>query len=144
MLDHERAQANVTRIQSDLANRRLPRRERRERETELVQWRFRLAGSTQTIDDLRTPELERIDRAEAKVTPRRAGLYDRQRQRAHWFASHPEAARRLDRIDREIQALDVIVEGPARATELERGQTRNRPWTQVPVAARSLDVGIGL
>ena len=75
MLGHEQAQANVTRLQSDLANRHLPRRERRERETELVQWRFRLAGSIQTVEDLRTPELERIDRAEAKVTTRRAGLY---------------------------------------------------------------------
>ena len=79
---------------------RMSRRERRTKDAELVQWRLRRAGSTQTPDDLRTPELERIDGAEAKVTSTLAGLYERQQQRADFYATHPEAARRPDRVGR--------------------------------------------
>jgi len=144
VLDHEQAKENVARLRGNLTSRRLPRRERKEKETELAQWRLRLAGATQTLDDLRTPELKRIDGAEAKVTSRLAGLYETQQHRAKFLASHPEAARRLDRIDGDVQALDVVVEGPARGTRLERGRVGERPWMRdVLVQDSSLDVGLG-
>ncbi len=134
MLDHEQAKENVARLRGNLTSRRLPRRDRREKETELVRWRLRLAGATQTLDDLRTPERKRIDAAEAKVTSRLAGLQEAQQQRADFFATHPEAARRLDRIDGEVRALDVVVEGPARGTHSERGRAGDRRWARdVPV-----------
>jgi hypothetical protein len=61
------------------------------------------------------------------------------------MASHPEAARRVDRIDRELQALAVVLERPAKETDLVRGPIRSRPSShEVPVASRSLDIGVGL
>jgi hypothetical protein len=111
----------------NLTRGRLPRRERKAKEAELVQWRLRLAASTQTLADLRTPEVTRIDGAEAKVTSRLAGLKQAQQQRATFFAAHTEAARRLDRIDSEVQALDVVVEGPTRGTPLGGGRMVDPP-----------------
>ena len=141
MLDHEQAKENVARLRGNLTSRRLPRREK---ETELVRWRLRLAGSTQTLNDLRTLELKRIHEAEAKVTSRLGGLFEAQQHRADFFAGHPEAARRLDRIDGEVRALDVVVEGPARGTHSERGRAGDRRWARdVPVQDRSLDIGLG-
>ena len=145
VLDHEQAKENVARLRGNLTSRRLPRRERREKESDLVRWRLRLAGVTQTLDDLRTPERKRIDGAEVQVTSKLAGLHEAQQQRADFFATHPEAARRLDRIDCEVQALDVVLKGPARGTHLERGRMGDRPWMRdVPVQDRSLDIGLGL
>jgi hypothetical protein len=143
VLDFQQAQANVTRLQGNLDGRRLPRRERREKEGELARWRARLAGSARTVEDIHTPEAARIDGAEAKLTARLAGLHERQQQRVDWFAAHPEAARRLDRLDGEIHALDRVVEGQARGTDLGRGPMRDRPWLrEVPVTGRSLEIGI--
>jgi hypothetical protein len=113
---HEQAEANVTRLQGNLDRRRLPRGEWRKRETELVQWRVQLPGAARTVDDIRTPERKQIDRDEATVASMLADLHDQRERRSDWFASHPEAARRLDRIDGEVQALDIVVEGLARGT----------------------------
>jgi len=145
VIAHEQAKGNVGRLRGNLTSGRVPRRERRTKEAELVQWRLRLAASTQTLDDLRTPELKRIDGAEAKVTSRLAGLREAQLQRADFFAVHPEVARRLDRIDSEVQALDVVVEGPTRGAHMERGRMDDPPWMRnVLNAERSLDIGLGL
>jgi conjugative relaxase-like TrwC/TraI family protein len=145
VLDHEQAHANVIRLEGDLNNRRPPRRERREKETQLVQWHARLIASARTVQDIRTPEVKRIARAETHITGRLAGLHDQQERRADWMASHPEAARRVDRIDRELQALAVVLERPAKETDLVRGPIRSRPSShEVPVASRSLDIGVGL
>jgi hypothetical protein len=141
VIAHDETTRNVTRLQGNLTRGRLPRRERREKEAELVRWRLRLAASTQTLDDLRTPEVTRIDGAEAKVTGRVVGLKEAQQQRADFFAAHPDAARRLDRIDREVQALDVVVEGPTRG---ERGRVADPPWLRnVLNTERSIDIGLG-
>lgn len=114
VLDHEQAEANVARLRGNLDGRRLPRRERREKETELVQCRARLVASIRTVDDIRTPESNRIDRAETMLTTKLAALEEQHERRNAWFTSHPEAARRLDRIDRAVEALSAEVDGPAR------------------------------
>ena len=89
VLDHEQAQANVIRLQGNLDGRRLPRRERREKETQLVQWRARHLASARTVDDIRMPEGKRIDKAEAKVVGRLAGLYEQRELRGAWLTAIP-------------------------------------------------------
>ena len=112
---------------------------------ELAEWRARFSASVSTVDAIRTPERTRVDRAEAKVAGRLAGLYERRELRDAWLTGHPEAALRLARIDREVEALDVVVGGPPAGRELERGPTRGQAWLrEAPVVERSLDLGIGL
>lgn len=145
VLDHEQAQENVARLQVNLSRRRLPWRERREKETELAQWRPRLAASAKALDDIRTPERERLDKAEKTAVDRLGGLHEQREQRAVWFAGHPEAPRRLGDIDRAVDALNVAVEVPTAGADRARVPMRDRPWLRdIPAAGRSLDVGLGL
>ena len=145
VLDHQRAEGNVARLVSNLAGRRLGRRERREKETELARWRPRLDAAERRLDDVRRPELRRLDKAEAELTNGLAVLHGEREERAAWFARHPEAARRLDRLDRDSGALNIAVAGPGLGADVTRGPMRERPWVRdVPVAGRSLDGGLGL
>jgi DNA repair exonuclease SbcCD ATPase subunit len=143
-LDHEQAQENVARLRVAVQNRRLSRRERRATEVELAQWRSRLTVAAKKLDDIRRLERSRLDKAEAKVTSRFVALYEQRDQRAAWSARRPEAARRLDGLDREVEALGAVVDGPVLGREQAQGPMRDRPWLRdIPVPGRSVDVGIG-
>ena len=145
VLDHQQARENVARLEGNLAGRRLARRERRAKQMELAEWRARFSASVSTVDAIRTPERTRLDRGEAKVVARLAGLYEQRAVRNAWLSGHPEAAHRLAGIDREVEALDVVMGGPRAGHELRRGVTRARPGLRdAPVVERSLDLGIGL
>ncbi len=145
VIAHDEATRNVTRLQGNLTSGRLTRRERREKETQLVHWRALLLASARTVDDIRTPEAKRIDDAVAKITSRIASLVEQQDQRSAWFTIHPGAAHRLDQLGARVQVLDATIEAPARGTQMQQGPTRDRPWMrEVPVPSRSLDIGIGL
>jgi hypothetical protein len=144
LLDYERVHENVARLQANLAGRRLSRRERREKETDMAHWRPRLDAAAKALDDVRRPELSRLDRAQEEIGTRLAGLYERRDARLAWFAANPEAARRLNGIDQDIEALNIIVGGRGPGADPARGPRRDRPWLrEVPAAARSLDVGLG-
>lgn len=138
VLDYERTQENVARLQANLAGRRLGRRERREKETELARWRRRLGRGEEGAGRRWRPELRRTDRAEKEITSHLNDLHRRRDERLAWFAGHPEAARRLERIDEDIGAMNVVVAGRGPGAELARGPMRDRPWRRgVPAAGRS-------
>ncbi len=144
VLDHEQAQASVARLQARLARGRLPRRDRRETEADLARWRSRLTAAAKRLDDISGPERRRLDQAEARLTGRLTGLYDQRDQRVEWLASHPEAARRLDSINQDVEALNRVMEGSPAGVERGRAPARDRAWVRdVPVASRNLDVGLG-
>ena len=145
VLDHQRAEENVARLEGNLVGRRLPRRGRREKEAELARWRVRHAATAKALDDLVTPERRRLDKAEAKLADRLGGLDAQREQRADWFAANPDAARRIDGIERDVETLSVVVNRHGPVVNLGRGPSRNRPWLrETPVVERGLDVGLGL
>ncbi len=144
VLDFEQAEANLTRLRGNLDGRRLPRRERREKEAELAQWRVRQAAAAKALDDLVTPERRRLDRAEAKLVDRLSGLHERREERDAWFARNPEAARRVDGIEHEVETLNAVVDPPTPAVSLGRGPARNWPWLrEAPVLERGLGLDLG-
>jgi hypothetical protein len=145
VLDHEQAQANVARLRGNLDGRRLPRRERREKEAELARWRVRHAAAAKTLDDLAAPERRRLARAEAGLASRLSGLHEQRQQRDSWFADHPEAARRLDSIERDVETLTADVDRLSPVVTAARGASRDLPWLRdPPVIDRGLDLGLGL
>lgn len=124
--------------------RRLPRRERREKEAELARWRVRHAAAAKELDDLAAPERRRLDRAEANVTGRLSNLHGQRERRESWFAGHPEAARRLDSIERDVETLNLDVERPGLGVTARRGASRDLPWLRdPPVIDRGLELGLG-
>ncbi|HWI04875.1 MAG TPA: hypothetical protein VNT52_13775, partial [Acidimicrobiales bacterium] len=140
-LDHEQARANVARLQGSLDSRRLPRRERREKEAELARWRLRHAAAAKVLDDLVTPEHRRLDRAEAKLAGRLGGLGRSESSEPTGFADHPDAACRLDGIERDVETLSAVVHRHAPAVSLGRGPSRDWPWLR---DAPAIDRGLGL
>jgi hypothetical protein len=144
VLDHEQATENVARLRGNLTSGRMPRRERREKEAELARWRARHAATANALGDLVAPERRRLDSAEAKITGQLSHLNEQQGQRDAWFARNPEAARRLNGIELDIETLDALAERAAAAMNLGRGASRNGPGLlRTPVAERGLDIGLG-
>ena len=144
VLVHDRAEENITRLQANLTSRRLPRRERREKEQELGRWRIRAAATAKTLADIRAPEKRQLDRRERKLSVELARLYGQRSDRAAWFAAHPAAVSRLDDIEGEVETLTVGADRFGAENSLGRGASRNWPWLrEAPVVDRGLDHGIG-
>lgn len=140
---NQQAQENVARLRGNLEGRHLPRRERREKEAELARWRVRHAAAAKALDDLAAPERQRLDRAEADVTGRLSSLHEQRERRESWFAGHPEAARRLDNIERDVETLNLDVECPSPGVTAGRGASRDLLWLRdPPVIDRGLDLGL--
>jgi hypothetical protein len=144
VIAHDEATRNVTRLQGNLTRGRLPRRERREKEAELARWRIRAAAAAKTLADIRMPQQRQLDRDEGKLGADLAGLHGQRNDRADWFARHPEAARRLDGIEREVETLNVGADRSGIAVNRGRDAWRDWPWLrETPVRDRGLDMGLG-
>ena len=144
MIAHDEATANVIRLSGNLTRGRLPRRERREKESELARWRIRAAAGAKTLADIRMPEERLLERDERKVDADLARLHSQRIDRSEWFASHPEAVCRLDGIEREVETLSVSADRSGAAVNLGRGAGLDRPWLRdTPVVDRDLDLGLG-
>lgn len=95
------------------------------------------------LDDIRRPEVRLLEGAHEEISIRLVDLYERRDERVAWFAGHPEAAHRLDGLDHDIVALNVVVDPDGPGADLARGPMRDRPWLRdVPIVGRSLDVGL--
>ena len=75
--------------------------------------RTRHAAANNALDDLVMPERHHLDKAEVQVTGRLNSLLQQRERRDSWFARHPGAARRIDTIKRDVEALDVVDDRPA-------------------------------
>ena len=105
---------------------------------------MRHAAAAKDLDDLAAPERRRLEKAEANVTGRLNSLHEQRERRDSWFADHPEAARRLDSIERDVDTLTVDVDRPRPAVTAGRTASRDLPWLRdTPVIDRGLDLGLG-
>ena len=139
-----RAEANVERLESNLERSKQSRKERRGWRAEMAEWRQRVSVVVAEVESLRRPEVTRLDQAEDSIAERLAGLPDQRGVRQAWDDRHPEAARRLDSLTDEIDALDASldrsrdVQGRTRADGLPFGRYRP-PLSQQP--DRGIDLG---
>jgi conjugative relaxase-like TrwC/TraI family protein len=93
-----------------------------------------------SVEALSAPERRILDEADAKINEHIEGLWDKREERQAWFDEHPEATRRLDRLEIEIASLDTRLDNargiPDRAID--------RPWLRPPPELgleRGIDLG---
>jgi conjugative relaxase-like TrwC/TraI family protein len=111
------------------------RRERRRWRHEAKAWTHREAKAQNAYDDIVVPEATRVDHRIAEMDDRVKELIQLQEDRTNWLRQHPEAAARLDAIDRELNPLRDMPEihqelsrllAPRHEPELHRGPDHGR------------------
>jgi len=140
--EHRQAEMNLGRLQRELERPDASRRDRRRTRAALEGWRERHRVTARELDSLLTPEAARLDAEETRLTGRLSGLREQESTYRDWIIRHPEAARRLDHLSRQIEALDTgLPRGrgvPERAVGLEW------PGLRPPVVAHDLGLDLGL
>ena len=118
VLDHQQAEENVARLEGQPGRSPSVSAERHAKPVELAQWRARFSASVNIVNAIRIPERTLVDRAEAKVARRLAGLYGQRELRDAALTGHPEAALRLANIDREARRSTLSWVARPQATSL--------------------------
>ena len=99
-------------------------RDRRHWRKEATHWADEESGAEATYVATVGPHVNRLDQAITLLEEHRGELHTANRQRNGWLASHPEAARRLSRLDRELNPLSQLPEiealGRAHAADIRR------------------------
>jgi hypothetical protein len=87
-------------------------RDRRHWNKEAARWSDQETAAQSAYDHTAAPEAHRLDEIMSDLEGDRDQVHAAQRERTEWLAQHPEAARRLHQIDRELNPLpdlpDVI------------------------------------
>ena len=97
------------------------------------------------LDQLVEPARHDLQQRQAQLESQRSELQQAAAQRFEWLQQHPEAARRLDRLDREIEMIDRAPERGKLARELSRGRTIEQSAERTtPEISRSRGLGIEL
>ena len=137
------AEMNVPRLNRDLDRSDASRRDRRRLRSELGDWQERHGAARRQLAALVAPEAGRLDAEEEQLTGRLSGLRKQQVNRRDWVADHPEAARRLNQLASEIEALDERLQRARGVPGRAVGLGRPGSWTPPPVA-RERDLGMDL
>jgi hypothetical protein len=103
-------------------------RDRRHWRKEAAHWADQESAAETAYVDTVGPEARRLDHATSHLEEHRDELDTARHERSAWFAEHPEAARRLRSLDRELHPLPELPE----IHDLGRG----------PVAGHGREVGI--
>ena len=104
----------------------------------------------QRFEALAAPERARLNRELPEAKKVLADLEGRRRASGHFEFEHPEALRRLDRLDGQIAAaawdLDIERQGLDGVAPQARGADRQPPWLDriAPSRDRGVDLGLGL
>lgn len=99
-------------------------RDRRRWRKEAAHWADQETSAETTYIAIVEPEVNQLDRAITHLEERRDELRTARRERTAWLAEHPEAARRLRNLDRELNPLAHVPEiealGRAHAAGIRR------------------------
>ncbi len=85
-------------------------RDRRHWRKEATRWADEESAAEMAYTATVGPEVNRLDQAISRLEERRDDLQITRQQRAAWFDEHPEAARRLRSLDRELNPLPELPE----------------------------------
>ncbi|MGH9278584.1 MAG: AAA family ATPase, partial [Acidimicrobiales bacterium] len=114
----QRVDTNIARLERNIAGSR--RRERSGWRRELPDWQRRHSTALRTVQAMVPPERARLDAEDQELTGRLDSLRTDQQHRQTWLDRHPEAARRLERLTAEIDAIDARLNPPAVTRDLPR------------------------
>ena len=139
------AQMNIARLKRDLDRSHASRKDRRQSRTELADWQEREGAASRAVEALAAPEAARLDAEETRLTGRLSALGRQLVAHRDWAGEHPEAARRLDHLAGEIDALDDRLQRGRGVPERGIGRGLPGSWTPPPVAGeRDLGIDLGL
>lgn len=118
-------------------------RDRRHWRREAVYWVDQKSAAERTYAEIVHPEVNHLDQAIGHVEGRREELQTAGRERTAWLANHPEAARRLRSLDRELNPLPELPEvirdlGRTQMTNLHRDAGIRMPGRDLGV---EIDLG---
>lgn len=133
---------HVARLERELVRSDASRNDRRRSRAELGEWRNRHGVSERHLAALTAPETSRLDDHDRQLTGRLVGLGQQQVEQGAWVAHHPEAARRLDLLRTEIEAIDVRLQRSLGVPEMVVGLDRAAIWTR-DVLSRDLGIDLG-
>lgn len=140
------AEINIARLKRDPDRSNATHRDRRRSRAELAEWQERQRAASRAVAATAGAEAARLDAEEDRLVGRLPELREQQANHRDRVAEHPEAARRLDDLAAEIEALDARrlqrgLDVPIRGMELGRPGS----WTSPPVAMeRDLGIDLGL
>jgi hypothetical protein len=121
------------------------RRNRRDWRHQASEWRAEEAEARRTYDELAEPERVRLDARIDELSDHRDEMRARIGERAAWLDQHPEAARRLRHLQREIDALDREARPDmAFSRVLDNAIALSRQPDRTPELGQTLDRGIDL
>ena len=115
------AEVIIARVERSLAESRPSRPIRKMWRSELVDWRSNSVSAARAVEELRAPELARIDTEERGLDQRLSGLWEQREAHQRWADDHPEASRRLDHLGADLDALDVRLDHSRLADDRARG-----------------------
>jgi len=137
------AESNVARLERNLSEPRVLRKQRRAWNAALVEWRTDLASAARKVRELTAPELARLDKEEDGLQQRLSGLWNQRESYKSWASQQPEAERRLDYLTAEIGAVDDLAGRTQQGRTLPRSLDPDRRAQRVPDRGRSLDLDLG-
>ena len=109
---------------------------RRSHAREAEAWGGREVEAKSRWERLAGPELARLGVEEATLRRADEALRNGVRIRGDWLEQHPEAARRVARLESEIDRLERVIDPEAATMAQEVGRT---PWARAPERAHVLE-----
>jgi conjugative relaxase-like TrwC/TraI family protein len=141
----DQADMNIARLKRDLDRSDASRKDRRRYRVELADWQERQRAASRAVAALTAPEASRLVGEENRLTRRLSALCDQQANHRYWGAEHPEAARRLDGLARDIEALDERLQRARGVPQRAMGLGRPGASTPPPLTReRELGIDLGL
>ena len=111
------------------------RRQRRSFSRDAEGWRGRELEAQRRWQRLATPELARLEREEACVRDADESLRERVRNRRGWLEQHPEITPRLARLEKEIEAVERVIDPERMVFEPNVPQ----PWVKTLERGRAIE-----
>ncbi len=136
------AEMNLGRLRSDLECSNRTRKDRRRSRSELGDWGARHGVAARELAAMTALEAARLDEQEHRLTGRLGELGQQQVDHGAWVDQHPEAARRLDLLTTEIDAIDVRLQRDRGVPERVVGLDRAALWTR-DIPGRDLGIDLG-
>ncbi|MDP1804469.1 MAG: hypothetical protein Q8K72_04830, partial [Acidimicrobiales bacterium] len=137
------AEMNVGRLQREIDRSDATRKDRRRLRSKLAKAQGHGIAAGRGLAALTAPELAQLDAEEERLTGHLAQLQEQATEYGRWVLRHPEAARRIDQLGTEIEALDERLQRGRGARDRAVGLDRHGPWRE-PAVVPERDFGIDL
>jgi hypothetical protein len=118
-------------------------RDRRHWTKEAARWSDQETAAQTAYDHTAAPEAHRLDEIVSDLEGHRDQVHTAQRERTEWLAQHPEAARRLHQLDRELNPLPDLPEVIRDLGRTQAAGIRRHAGIQPPAHDHGIELDFG-